>query len=210
MNQEIKMSTANNCTGYLEIFIGPMYALKTSELIKLYKQCTFCNIPVVVINHSDDLRYHNSMLSSHDKIMIPCIQTMKIADVWNNINNTNNTDVDKSLENHLKIRSSDVILINEAQFFPDLYDCVIDMLNKGKKIYISGLDGDFQRRKFGQMLDLAPLCDKITKLTALCSICKDGTPGIFTLRITAETQQMLIGSDNYIPVCRKCYDLSHK
>ena len=207
------MSTANNCTGYLEIFIGPMYASKTSKLIELYKQCTFCNIPVVVINHSDDLRYHNSMLSSHDKIMIPCIQTMKIADVWNNINNTNNTnntDLDKSLENHLKIRSSDVILINEAQFFPDLYDSVIDMLNNGKKIYISGLDGDFQRRKFGQMLDLAPLCDKITKLTALCSICKDGTPGIFSLRITNETQQMLIGSDNYIPVCRKCYDLSHK
>ena len=34
---------------------------------------------------------------------------------------------------------------------------------------------------------------------------------IFTHRITKETAQVVIGSDNYIPVCRKCYNiLIHK
>ena len=103
------------------------------------------------------------------------------------------------------MRDSDVILINEGQFFPDLYDVVVDMLAHNKKIYICGLDGDFERKKFGQILDLIPLCDKVTKLTSLCSQCKNGTPGIFSMRLTNETAQTVVGSDNYIPVCRKCY-----
>ena len=55
------------------------------------------------------------------------------------------------------------------------------------------------------MLDLIPYCDKVIKLTALCSICKDGTVAIFSHRITEEKEQTIIGSDNYIPVCRTCH-----
>ena len=69
-----------------------------------------------------------------------------------------------------------------------------------------GLDGDFERKKFGQILDLIPLCDKVTKLTSLCSICKNGTVGIFSKRITSQTEQTVVGSDNYIPVCRSSYN----
>jgi thymidine kinase len=102
---------------------------------------------------------------------------------------------------------SKVILVNEGQFFGNLKEFVVEMLSKNKKIYVSGLDGDFKREKFGQILDLIPLCDKVTKLTSLCSICKDGTPGIFSLRLSEQEEQKVIGSDNYIPVCRKCYNL---
>ena len=105
-----------------------------------------------------------------------------------------------------KIGPSEVILINEGQFFEDLYDVVIDMLRFNKRVYVCGLDSDFERKKFGQILDLIPLCDKVNKLTSLCSQCKDGTPGIFSMRLTNETEQTIVGSDSYIPVCRKCYE----
>jgi thymidine kinase len=183
---------SQNNSGYLELIIGPMYAGKTSKLLEIYKQCQFCNIPVSIINHKIDNRYHDNMMSSHDKLMAPCVQTDKLTNVWYDV--------------LYEIRSSDVILINEGQFFTDLYNVVVDMLKNNKKVYICGLDGDFKREKFGQILDLIPLCDKVTKLTSLCSICKDGTPGIFTLRLTDEKQQTIVGSDNYIPVCRKCYN----
>jgi thymidine kinase len=52
------------------------------------------------------------------------------------------------------------------------------MLENNKKVYVCGLDGDFERKKFGSILDLIPLCDKVRKLTSLCSICRDGTPAI--------------------------------
>jgi thymidine kinase len=193
MNKNMPSSlNKNNECGYLEIFIGPMFSGKTSKLIELYKQYSFCNIPLAVINHSSDNRYDDTMLSTHDKIMIPCIQTPTLTRVTNDMDNV------------------DVILINEGQFFDDLYDFVVDMLKFNKKIYVSGLDGDFKRTKFGKILDLIPLCDKVTKMTSLCSLCKNGTPGLFSMRLTDEKEQMLIGSSNYIPVCRFCYEENEK
>ena len=199
------MTDSKNSVSYLELIIGPMFSSKTSKILEIYKQCNFCNIPVIIINHSIDTRYHESMVSTHDKIMAPCIQTTKLNDVWDykDLDSHFNENSDR----HIKLRTSDVILINEGQFFEDLYEVVVDMLKFNKRVYICGLDSDFERKKFGQILDLIPLCDKVTKLTALCSICKDGTPGIFSLRLSKETQQMLIGSDNYLPVCRKCFEI---
>ena len=173
---------------YLELFIGPMFSGKTSRLVDIYKQCQFCNIPVAVINHSIDTRYHDTMLSTHDKVMIPCIKTNCITDILDILTNPQ------------------VIIINEGQFFDDLYTTVVSLLSQGKQIYVGGLDGDFERKKFGQILDLIPMCDKVTKLTSLCSICKNGTPGIFSKRLTPETEQTIVGSDIYIPVCRTCYN----
>jgi len=103
------------------------------------------------------------------------------------------------------MKQADVILINEGQFFEDLYKVVVDLLKENKKVYVCGLDGDFERKKIGQILDLIPLCDKVTKLTSLCSICRDGTPGIFSMRLTDEKSQILVGVDNYAPVCRNCF-----
>jgi thymidine kinase len=173
-----------------------MFSGKTSRLVEIYKQCKFCNIPVIVINHSCDNRYDDELLSTHDKIKIPCIKTNNLFEFWHKY----------YLDNDNDIRKAEVILINEGQFFTDLYEVVDDMLKEGKKVYVCGLDGDFKRHKFGQILDLIPLCDKVTKLTSLCSICKNGTPGIFSKRITTEKEQTIVGSDNYIPVCRKCYE----
>jgi thymidine kinase len=190
MDKDI-MTTSSNSAGYLELIIGPMFSGKTSKLLEIYKQCKFCNIGVSIINHSIDNRYHDTMVSSHDKIMAPCLQAKNLSDVWND-----------------ELKNSDVILINEGQFFSDLYEVVVEMLSCKKKIYICGLDGDFERKKFGTILDLIPLCDKVTKLTSLCSQCKDGTPGIFSMRLTSEKEQTVVGSDNYIPVCRKCYESS--
>lgn len=191
-------------SGYLEIILGGMYAGKTSRLVEIYKQCKFCNISVTVINHSIDTRYDDELLSTHDKIMIPCIKTDTLIKLLSD--NSSEALVSEALVS--KALVSEVILINEGQFFPDLEEFVTILLSKGKKIYVCGLDGDFERKKFGQILDLIPLCDKVTKLTSLCSICKNGTPGIFSKRITEETQQTVVGSDNYIPVCRKCYENS--
>ena len=188
--KKLKMSVTKvkQNTGYLEIILGSMFSGKTSRLVEIYKQCKFCNIDVEVINHSIDDRYDEELMSTHDKIKIPCLKTNKIVDVLK------------------KIEKVDVVLINEGQFFDDLYEMVLEMLKKGKKVYVCGLDGDFERKKFGQILDLIPLCDKVSKLTSLCSICKNGTPGIFSKRISCEKEQTVVGSDNYIPVCRNCYE----
>lgn len=209
---------------YFEIVVGPMFSGKTTRLIETYKKCQICNIPVVVINHSLDVRYSDNMLSSHDKNMIACWNVTSLDDVCNmtkihndymicdkheECNELHNCKLitDKySIDLYESICKAKVILINEAQFFTNLKPNIGQLLRLNKHIYIYGLDGDFKRNKFGEILDLIPLCDKIVKLHALCLICKNGTPGIFSLRLSQEIDQVLIGFDNYIPVCRNCYE----
>lgn len=208
MNNIKNMSSTNtNNYGYLELIIGPMFSGKTSRLVEIYKQCKFCNIKVVAINHSIDNRYDDELMTTHDKIKIPCIKTERLFDIWTDdyISLEENIDRIPRVTDKLKLATSEVILINEGQFFPDLFDFVIKLLENKKQIYICGLDGDFERKKFGQILDLIPLCDKIEKLTSLCSICRNGRKGIFSMRLSNEKEQTVVGSENYIPVCRECY-----
>lgn len=176
----------NKPGGYLELILGPMFSGKTTRLIQHYKAYKFIEKRVVVINYSLDTRYSETSLSSHDRIEIPCIFTTTLSDetMW---------------------MGADVILINEGQFFDDLVPAVVKMVDVYKKqVHICGLDGDFRQQRFGTLLDLIPYSDKVEKLTAFCGICRDGTPAIFSHRVSNETNQVVIGSDNYMPVCRGC------
>jgi thymidine kinase len=175
--------------GYLEIILGPMYSGKTSRLLDIYKQYKFCNGEILVINYIEDTRYSDTMLSTHDKKMIPCIQVKDLSSIHEEL-----------------YKNTDVILINEGQFFSDLYPFVKKLVDIEKKnVYVCGLDGDFKRQKFGTILDLIPICDKVIKIKSLCGICKNGKKGIFTHRNSNEVEQKIIGSENYIPLCRECY-----
>ena len=207
------MNTRTTRDAYLEVILGPMFSGKTSRIIEIYKQCNICNIPAIIINHSLDARFGSKCsdaevsagfadkqnfvaevnVFTHNNMSAPCFMTDSLMKAWANSS----------------ISDAEVILINEAQFFPDLYTFVQTVLQHRKRIYVCGLDGDFKREKFGQMLDIIPLCDKVEKLTSLCIRCKNGTPGIFSARVvaTADTSQVLVGgSESYMSVCRKCYE----
>ncbi|CAN4126977.1 unnamed protein product [Withania somnifera] len=64
-------------------------------------------------------------------------------------------------------------------------------------------DGD-RLRSFSSVLDIIPIADSVTKLTARCELY--GKRASFTLRKTEETKTELIaGAEAYMPVCRKHY-----
>lgn len=177
---------------YLELIMGPMFSGKTTALIDIYNKNIDLGKNVYVINYSGDTRYHDSMLSTHDKRMIPCVFASRLAEVFSG-------DV------ALDIHDTDVVLINEGQFFPDLFEIVRSMVEDyGKDVYVCGLDGDFKRKKFGQLFDIIPLCDRVTKLFAKCNICNNNAP--FSHRVSNEVEQIVIGASNYMPLCRNCYN----
>ena len=102
---------------------------------------------------------------------------------------------------------SQVILINEGQFFRDIVPWVTIAVEKyHKNVYICGLNSDFKRNKFGNWLDLELISDNVVMLHSFCSHCKK-KPALFSHRLTQENDVELIGSDCYIPVCRKCYNV---
>lgn len=187
----------NTDIAYLDIILGPMFSGKTSKLIEIYNYCLNHNIGIIAINHSLDTRYGKNVITSHDNKSIPCIQVKNLYDIFNNEEYCN------------KFSEAKVVLINEGQFFEDLFDFVLYILEqKFKQIHICGLDGDFKRCKFGQMLDLIPHCDNVTKYKAICKNCSLGELGLFTHRNSSEEGQISIGSENYESLCRYCYNKS--
>jgi thymidine kinase len=101
-----------------------------------------------------------------------------------------------------------VIIVDEAQFFPELVPFVKYVVEElGKNLYLVGLDGDIHRKPFGEILECIPLADRILKLTSFCHSCSNGTPGLFSYRPRGEqAQQVLIGGlDMYESLCRACY-----
>jgi thymidine kinase len=178
--------------GSINIIIGCMFSGKSTETIRLIRRYkTMGNKNILVINHALDTRYGESVISSHDKVQLKCLSLKKLSDI----------------QEDSEYKNSDVIFIEEGQFFKDLFDFVTNAADVDKKtIYVTGLDGDFKREMFGDICRLIPHAENITKLKALCAICKDGTLANFTKRIVSDTKQELIGTDNmYIPTCRFHY-----
>lgn len=175
--------------GSLHIIFGPMFSGKTNKIIDLYniynKQYTcFC------INYDKDIRYGSNQIISHDGRGIPCISVNNLSEL--------------GLNYKTELINSEYLFINEAQFFKDLKTWVIEHIEHyNKNIVICGLDSDFKRNKFGDILDLIPYADKITKLSGKCYKCNNKSK--FSHRLTKENEQEIIGADNYIPLCSRCY-----
>jgi len=174
----------------ITVYLGCMYSGKTSELIRECRRCLTINKNILAINYAADNRYFtDNYIASHNLEKISCIKVNKLS------------EVDKN-----KINNSDYIFIDEGQFFTDLKEYVLKWCEEYKKnIIVIGLSGDFMRKPFGQILDLVPVADKVIKLNALCNFCNDGTEAIFTHRLSGGNEQVVIGTTNYVPVCRKHY-----
>tara|TARA_B100001093_G_C26163890_1_gene732731 strand:- start:30 stop:569 length:540 start_codon:yes stop_codon:yes gene_type:complete len=172
----------------LHIIFGCMYSGKSSELLKIINTYKLLDKSVLCINHSLDTRYGTNKIISHDRKEEYCFQV-------DNLTHVETLDIYKK---------SEILVIEEGHFFKDLVSFVKNSLSKNKKIYVAGLNGDYQQKSIGSINDLIPICDSVKKLDALCLICKNGTKAIFTKRITDSRDQFIVGStETYIPVCRK-------
>jgi thymidine kinase len=183
------MDTNELGKGSISIIIGCMFSGKSTEIIRLIKR--YQNIPskkLLLINHSFDNRYGESVISTHDRDQIKCKSLSELSII-------------KETEDY---KNSNVIFIEEGQFFKDLYKFSTNAAdNDNKEIIISGLDGDFKRGCFGDLCRLIPHAENIKKLNALCAKCQNGKVANFTKRIVSNPDQKLIGSfESYIPVCR--------
>jgi thymidine kinase len=178
--------------GHLKMIIGPMFSGKTSYLLNEISN-HHNKDRLLVIKHSFDNRYSlTNNIISHDNEKHKCFQFTKLSNIFkSNIN----------LDNY------ESIIIDEFQFFEDVYDTVTILVEEvGKNVILAGLDGDYQRLPFlnGDYLKLIPFADEVIKLKGVCYVCQK--PSIFTKRIIESDQQILIGSDDaYKGVCREHY-----
>ena len=173
----------------IEIILGPMFSGKSTELMRRCSRKEVIGKKVCYINHTFDTRT-GDFVQTHAQHRKDAIKLSKLHDIMDD-----------------KFNEADVFGIDEAQFFPDLYDFVLKCEENNKTVIMSGLDGDSNRKPFGQILSCIPLCDSVVKLTSMDMIDKDESEGIFSLRISNTiTDQVLVGAqDKFLAVSRKNY-----
>ena len=160
-------------TGRIEVIVGPMFAGKTTELLRRIDRAELARRRVCIMKYAKDQRYSAEKVSTHDYSMhdaIPCAELMPHIETC---------------------RAYDVIGIDEGQFFPDLVPFCDELANNGKTVIVAALDGDFQRKSFGHVLELLSKCESLTKLTAVCRV--TGGDACYTKRTVQSTELELIG-----------------
>ncbi|XP_027331581.1 thymidine kinase a-like [Abrus precatorius] len=191
-NQSLQTDPSPPPSGEIHVIVGPMFAGKTTSLLRRIQSETANGRNVAIIKSSKDTRYGLDSIVTHDGAKLPCWALTNLSSFKQKFG----VDAYEQL---------DVIGIDEAQFFEDLYEfCREAADHDGKTVIVAGLDGNYLRRSFGSVLDIIPLADSVTKLTARCEIC--GKHALFTLRKTQEIKIELIGGEDvYMPVCRQHY-----
>ena len=140
----------------------------------------------MIIKYAKDVRYSAENVATHDRQMMPARPVLCLG------------EMDKEVGRY------DVVAIDEGQFYPDLVHYVERWVNQGLIVIVAALDGTFQRKPFGAVLDLVPLADHVVKLTAICAHCQRDAP--FSKRIGTETEvEVLGGTEKYVAVCHACY-----
>lgn len=169
--------------------MGPMFAGKTTELMRRVKREVHARRSCFVIKYAKDVRYDHDSVASHDQLTLKAQAAVAaLGDVGE------------------RWRTFDVVAVDEGQFFPDLVPFCNKVADAGKIVMISALDGDYLRKPFGQICEIVPYCESVEKLTAVCMMCHSRQAS-FTRRTVASAEQELIGgADMYIATCRQCFN----
>ena len=181
------------CTGYLGLIFGPMFAGKSSMLMRQLVTLADLGQPCCYVNSKEDTRTtscvstHGSQSLESPKITYLKTTTLGLVDVSN----------------------FSVIGVDEGQFFEDLVSMVNEWVQNKKVVFVAGLSGDAFKRPFGALHLLAPEADDVTYLKAKCVTCLEMgrfVDAAFTKRLVCGTETKLIGGvDKYAPVCRMHY-----
>ncbi|MFH0750057.1 MAG: thymidine kinase [Candidatus Gottesmanbacteria bacterium] len=184
--------------GYLEVIAGPMYCGKTEELIRQVKRATIGKKHVIVFKHAIDVRYGtDKKVQSHAGMTFASELIHSAKEILSLVD-----------------KKTDLVAIDEAQWLgEDLIPVVQQLLTQGKHVIVAGLAMTFDRQPFIPMPTLMAIADKVTKLSAICSVC--GADAVFHKRIAKgnaadalSTDPSLVNklSDNvYEARCRNCF-----
>jgi thymidine kinase len=177
----------------LHVVVGPMFAGKTSEALRVVRMSRSIHLNVLVLTHTSDVRYATGCVITHDFSSVPATLVSTLQPVLATP----------------EYEKAQVIVIEEGQFFADLVPFVQASV-QSKQVHVFGLDGDYQRQPMGDILKLCPLADSFRKINALCSMCQDGTEAPFTINTTAMPASGVLvgGADIYAAVCRSHYHLN--
>lgn len=172
----------------LTVITGGMFAEKSTELLRRGKRLQRAGKSVLYVKPKLDTRYSDTEIVTHDGNKVEAIT------------------IDENKPFLLLMRKYskyDVILIDEVQFFhPEIVPVTDYLANEGKSVIVAGLDMDYQGTPFKSVAYLMAMAEEVLKLKAVCASCGADA---WVSHKEDNNQRIQLGTDEYKPLCRKCY-----
>jgi thymidine kinase len=173
-----------------------MFSGKSEELIRRIKRAHIARQNVIVFKPALDSRYSQGEVVSHDGEKAQALNLQHPEEIYTHLHD-----------------DTQVVAIDEAQFFPDaLVQVCQSLADRGYRVIVAGLDMDFRGLPFGPIPSLLAVAEKIDKLQAICVVCGEvasrtqrvinGQPASF------EDPVIMIGAaEKYEARCRHCHQV---
>ena len=172
--------------GDINVFSGPMKCGKSMHILNEFNRQLIAGKNAMIFKPKLDNRMGENIVSTRDGKQI-------IA---------NNIERIEELENY----NADIFFIDEFRFLQGEVKTIEKLANKGKKFYIAGLNLTSDKKPFGKMGDLMCIADNIKMMTSICEVCKNDN-AVYSYYKGRKEHDIVIGDSDYIPVCRKCYEI---
>ncbi|MEE3928132.1 thymidine kinase [Mycoplasmopsis ciconiae] len=178
--------------GTLEVITGPMFAGKSEELIKRIKTLSIAKMRILVLKPHFDNRFGIDNIVSRNGEKIKAHNIKDSDDIYQVFDD-----------------SYDVVAIDEVHFFDEkIIQAIEYMVNKNKRVIVSGLDMDFLKRPFGIMPQILSIADEVSKLKAVCVVCHSAAG--YSFRKFESLELNVLGDKEYEARCRHCHDIGMK
>ena len=197
--------------GELYLIVGPMFGGKTQRLTYELAVHEGLDHKILLVGPECDDRDEDESIMSSGIFSTHRLTPNRLE---RNITEIVVKDLNEIPEKY--ISETDVIGIDEGQFFSGIKDTVLNwVMNLNKTVYVAGLLATSEGNMFGELYQLIPFVpsQNFIKIDAVCVDCKKeldilGVTGIrppaWLNNCTVEKSgEVLVGSDVYTPVCLK-------
>lgn len=172
--------------GNINVFYGPMKSGKTQKILSEFQNQVELGKNVKLFKPSIDIRFDVNKVVSRTGNSADAITINTIDDLTN--------------------YDADIFFIDEFQFLDGNIDIIKDLADNGKKFFIAGLDLTSDKKDFGQMGSLMQFADYTEQIQCKCEICKNNN-AIYSFFNGKKDSDIVIGDEQYIPVCEHCYNI---
>ena len=177
--------------GRLEVICGPMFAGKTTELVRRLTEARNQNLRVLALKPARDTRYSVVEIKTHARESFPATPIPDAAAILPASANVQ------------------VLAIDEIHFFgTPLIPIVQQLIARGTRIIVAGVERDHRGQPFEPFPHLLCEADEVIKLSGTCALC--GGPSLHSQRMIDSTEHIVVGgAEMYQPRCRACFKPGH-